>query len=66
MAEQAFAGWALSVYMDGIYLRRNWDGEYENVAVLVVIVVNKDGYGEALGAAERMKEEKASWVSFFQ
>ena len=23
------------VYVDGIYLRRNWGGEYENVAVLV-------------------------------
>ena len=22
------------VYVDGIYLRRNWGGEYENVAVL--------------------------------
>ena len=23
------------VYVDGIYLRRNWGGEYENVAILV-------------------------------
>ena len=34
------------VYVDGIYLRRNWGGEYENVAI--------------------MKEDKASWVNFFQ
>ena len=27
------------VYVDGIYLRRNWGGEYENVAVLVAIAV---------------------------
>lgn len=54
------------VYMDGIYLKRNWCGEYENVAVLVAIAVNEDGYCEALGAAEGMKEDKASWVSFFQ
>ena len=54
------------VYVDGIYLKRNWGGEYENVAVLVAIAVNKDGYREALGAAEGMKEDKASWVSFFQ
>ena len=33
--------------MDGIYLRRNWGGEYENVAILVAIAVN-----EELGAAE--------------
>ena len=52
------------VYVDGIYLRRNWGGEYENVAVLVAIAVNEDGYREVLGAAEGMKEDKASWVSF--
>ncbi len=45
------------VYVDGIYLRRNWGGE---------IAVNEDGYREVLGAAEGMKEDKASWVSFFQ
>ena len=54
------------VYVDGIYLRRNWGGAYENVAVLVAIAVNEDGYREVLGAAEGMKEDKASWVSFFQ
>ena len=52
--------------MDGIYLRRNWGGEFENVAILVAIAVNEDGYREVLGAAEGMKEDKASWVSFFQ
>ncbi|WRS27998.1 IS256 family transposase [Oscillospiraceae bacterium MB08-C2-2] len=54
------------VYVDGIYLRRNWGGEYENVAILVAIAVNEDGYREVIGAAEGMKEDKASWVSFFQ
>ena len=54
------------MYVDGIYLKRNWGGKYENVAVLVAIAVNKDGYREVLGAAEGMKEDKASWVSFFQ
>ena len=54
------------VYVDGIYLRRNWGGEYENVAILVAIAVNEDGYREVLGAAEGMKEDKASWVSFLQ
>ncbi len=52
--------------MDGSYLRRNWGGEYENVAILVAIAVNEDGYREVLGAAEGMKEDKASWVNFFQ
>ena len=54
------------VYVDGIYLRRNWGGEYENVAILVAIAVNEDGFREVLGAAEGMKEDKASWVNFFQ
>ena len=54
------------VYVDGIYLRRNWGGEFENIAILVAIAVNEDGYREVLGAAEGMKGDKASWVSFFQ
>jgi putative transposase len=48
------------VYVDGIYLRRNWGGEFENVAILVAIAVNEDGYREVLGAAEGMKEDKSS------
>ncbi len=48
------------VYVDGIYLRRNWGGEYENVSILVAIAVNEDGYREVLGAAEGMKEDKAN------
>ena len=39
---------------------------FENVVVLVAIAVNEDGYREALGAAEGMKEDNASWISFFQ
>ena len=54
------------VCVDGIYLRRNWGGEYENVAIPAAIAVNEDGFREVLGAAEGMKEDKASWVSFFQ
>ena len=53
------------VYVDGIYLKRNWGGEYENVAILVAIAVNEDGYREVLGAAEGMKEDKESWKEFF-
>lgn len=36
------------------------------MATLVAIAVNEDGYQEVIGAAEGMKEDKASWVSFFQ
>lgn len=27
------------VYVDGIYLKRNWGGEFENVSILVAIGV---------------------------
>jgi transposase-like protein len=54
------------VYVDGIYLRRNWGGEFENVSILVALGINEDGYREVIGAAEGMKEDKASWLSFFQ
>jgi transposase-like protein len=54
------------VYVDGIYLRRNWGGEYENISILVAIGVNEDGFREILGAAEGMKEDKASWINFFK
>jgi transposase, mutator family len=50
------------VYVNGIYLRRNWGGEYENVAIPVVIAVNQDGFREVIGAAEGMKEDKSSRV----
>ena len=43
------------VYADGIYLRCNWGGEYESVAILVAIAVNENGFREALGAAKGVK-----------
>lgn len=54
------------VYVDGIYLKRNWGGEYENVAILVALAVNEDGYREVIGASEGMKEDKASWQDFLK
>ena len=52
------------IYMDGIYLKRNWGREVANVAILIAIGVNEDGYREILGAAEGFKEDKASWLNF--
>ena len=46
--------------MDGIYLRRNWGGEFENVAILIAIAVNEDGYREVLaplGVRRRLWEK---------
>jgi transposase-like protein len=54
------------VYVDGIFLKRSWGGEYENVAILIAIGVNEEGHREILGAAEGMKEDKESWSSFLQ
>lgn len=53
------------IYVDGIYLKRSWGGEYENVSVLIAIGVNRDGRREILGAAEGLKEDGESWKSFF-
>ena len=54
------------VYLDGIYLKRSWGGEVQNVAVLVAIGVSKDGFREILGVAEGAKEDKAGWQSFLR
>lgn len=54
------------VYLDGIYLKRNWGGEYENVAILLAIGVDSDGYREVLGAVEGMKEDSESWLEFLR
>ena len=53
------------VYVDGVYLKRSWGGEVQNVSVLVAIGVNEDGYREILRAAEGMKEDHESWLNFF-
>lgn len=52
------------VYVDGIYLKRNWGGEFENVSILVAIGVDEDGYREVIGASEGMKEDAESWKHF--
>ena len=49
------------VYVDGIYLKRSWGGSYENVAVMVAIGVNDDGYREVIGAAEGFTESAERW-----
>ena len=53
------------VYVAGVYLKRSWGGEAQNVSILVAIGVSCDGLREIIGAAEGMKEDKESWRSFF-
>ena len=52
------------VYVDGIYLKRSWGGSYENVAVMVAIGVNEDGYREVIGCAESSERWRdfLSWL----
>lgn len=53
------------VYVDGVFLKRSWGGEVQNVSILVAIGVDHDGYREIIGACEGMKEDKESWKNFF-
>lgn len=54
------------MYLDGIWLKRSWGGEVKNIAVLVAIGVNTEGYREILGVAEGMKEDAESWRGFLR
>ena len=53
------------VFVDGVFLKRCWGGEFENCSVLIAIGVNKDGYREILGACEGLKEDLESWKNLF-
>jgi transposase-like protein len=54
------------VYLDGVWLKRSWGGEVKNVAVLVAIGVDAEGYRQILGVAEGMKEDGQSWLAFLR
>jgi transposase-like protein len=54
------------VYLDGVWLSREFGGEVRPVAVLVAIGVNADGFREILGVAEGAKEDTESWRVFLR
>lgn len=54
------------VYLDGIWLKRSWGGEVKNVAVLIAIGVDQEGYREVLGVTEGTKEDASSWRGFLR
>ena len=54
------------VYLDGVWLNREFGGEVKPVAVLVAIGVNADGFREILGVMEGAKEDAASWRAFLR
>ena len=54
------------VFVDGVWHKRSWGGSVENVGILVAIGASKDGHREAVGVAEGMREDSASWERFFR
>ena len=54
------------VALDGIWLKRSWGGEVKNVAVLVAVGVDQDGYRQVLGVCEGAKEDNESWRKFLR
>jgi putative transposase len=63
---QPITGGFAYVYLDGIWLKRSWGGEVKNVAVLVAIGVDQDGYRQVLGVVEGTKEDAESWRNFLR
>jgi len=54
------------IFVDGIWLKRSWGGEVQNVSVLVAIGVSTSGFREILGVAEGSREDTESWRQFFR
>ena len=64
--ERRITGRYAYLYLDGIWLKRSWGGEVTNVAVLIAIGVNEDGFREVLGVVEGAKEDQESWRGFLR
>lgn len=54
------------IFLDGIYLKRSWGGEVKNIAILVAIGVNSEGFTDILGVVEGAREDKESWRNFLR
>jgi transposase-like protein len=54
------------VYLDGIWLKRSWAGEVKNIAVLIAVGVDRQGYRQVLGVCEGAKEDTQSWRQFLR
>ena len=50
------------VFVDGIYLKRSWGGSFENVAVMVAIGVNDDGYIDYDAVRDMAKKEQPKMI----
>ncbi|TWU17340.1 IS256 family transposase [Bythopirellula polymerisocia] len=63
---QPIVGEFAYVALDGIWLKRSWGGEVKNVAVLVAVGVDQEGYRQVLGVCEGAKEDTESWRKFLR
>ena len=54
------------IFVDGIWLKRSWGGEVQNVSVLVAIGVSTSGFREIIGVAEGSREDAESWRQFLR
>lgn len=63
---QPITGEFAYVSLDGIWLKRSWGGEVKNVAVLVAIGVDREGFRQVLGVCEGAKEDRESWRNFLR
>ncbi|MFC5050069.1 IS256 family transposase [Rubritalea spongiae] len=54
------------VFMDGIWLKRSWGGQVENISVLIAVGVNEQGRREVIGVSEGLKESTESWKQLLQ
>jgi transposase-like protein len=63
---QPITGEHAYVYLDGIWLKRCWGGEVRNVAILVAVGVDQDGFRQVLGVMEGAKEDQESWRGFLR
>lgn len=57
MAAKAAVWCMLTFYIDGIYLILNYDGEFENISILIVIGDDEESYREEIDVAR----DKESW-----
>lgn len=48
------------VDLDGIYLKRNFVGNFENVAILIAMAVKEKGERKVTGVCEGLREDKRS------
>jgi hypothetical protein len=64
--ERPIEGEHAYVYLDGIWLKRSWGGEVQNVAVPVGVCVDRDGFRQVLGVMEGAKEDQERWAAFLR